>query len=78
VKLAKDKKSFVVVPAVAGKTVVESTFQDAVGAAARDLTSASTVVEFTEAVPDVTTDEAQAVADKANALAKTPVGGLRR
>ena len=42
-------------------------------AAARDLTSASTVVEFTEAVPDVTTDEAQAVADKANALAKTPV-----
>lgn len=73
VKLAKDKKSFVVVPAVAGKTVVESTFQDAVGAAARDLTSASTVVEFTEAVPDVTTDEAQAVADKANALAKTPV-----
>lgn len=40
VKLAKDKKSFVVVPAVAGKTVVESTFQDAVGAAARDLTSA--------------------------------------
>ena len=73
VKLAKDKKSFVVVPAVAGKTVVESTFQDAVGAAARELTSTSTVVEFTEAVPEVTTEEAQAVAAKANALVRTPV-----
>ncbi|HSF98340.1 MAG TPA: peptidoglycan binding domain-containing protein [Ornithinibacter sp.] len=51
VTLAKDKKSFVVVPAVSGKTVVESTFQNAVAAAARDLASAATTVEFVEAVP---------------------------
>jgi lipoprotein-anchoring transpeptidase ErfK/SrfK len=73
VKLAKDKKSFVVVPAVPGKTVVESTFQQAVAVAARDLTSATTAVEFVEAVPDVTTEEAQEVADEANALVAVPV-----
>jgi lipoprotein-anchoring transpeptidase ErfK/SrfK len=73
VKLAKDKKSFVVVPAVSGKTVVESTFQNAVAAAARDLTPATTAVEFVEAVPDVTTEEAKGVADEANALVAVPV-----
>lgn len=73
VTLAKDKKSFVVVPAVSGKTVVESTFQNAVSAAARDLTSATTAVEFVEAVPEVTTQEAEQVADRANALVAKPV-----
>ena len=73
VRLAKDKKSFVAVPAVSGKTVVESTFQNAVVAAARDLTSVTTAVEFVEAVPDVTTEDAKAVAAEANALVAVPV-----
>jgi lipoprotein-anchoring transpeptidase ErfK/SrfK len=68
VKLAPTKKSFVVVPAVQGKSFAASSFQDVVAAAARGLRSAETTVQFVDAVPAVTTAAAQAVADQANAL----------
>ncbi len=68
VKLARDKRSFVVVPAVVGKSFSPASFQDVVLAAGRGLKSAETTVQFVDAVPAVTTAEARAVADRANAL----------
>jgi lipoprotein-anchoring transpeptidase ErfK/SrfK len=68
VKLAADKKSFVVTPAVAGETVAPESFQDVVADAARDLSSTTATVKFVEAVPVVTTAAAEKVADQANAL----------
>ena len=68
VKLAPNKKSFVVVAAVTGKSVTPSSFQDVVSAAARDLSSTRTTLKFVDAVPTVTTAQAQRVADRANAL----------
>ena len=68
VKLAADKKSFVVSPAVVGQTIAPESFQDVVAAAARDLASAKATVKFVEAVPVVTTAAAEEVADQANAL----------
>ena len=68
VRLAPNKKSFVVVPAVSGKTFAAGSFQDVVAAAGRGLKSAETTVQFVEAVPAVTTAEAREVADRANAL----------
>ena len=68
VKLARGGTSFVVVPAVQGKTVDRASFQDVVAGAARDLSSATTTVRFVDAVPEVTTAAAQRVADEANAL----------
>ena len=73
VELAPSKKSFVVVPAVSGQTVSKATFHDVVSAAARDLSSTTTTVTFVDAVPTVTTQEAEAVAARANALVATPV-----
>ena len=68
VRLARGGRSFVVVPAVQGKTVDRASFQDVVAGAARDLSSATTTVRFVDAVPEVTTAAAQRVADRANAL----------
>ena len=68
VKLASDKKSFVVVPAVTGKTVSPDSFQDVVAAAARDLSSTTATLEYVDTVPAVTTADAEKVADQANAL----------
>ena len=68
VKLAPNKKSFVVVAAVTGKSVTPASFQDVVSAAARDLSSTRTTLKFVDAVPTVTTAQAQRVADRANAL----------
>ena len=68
VKLAADKKSFVVTPAVVGQTIAPESFQDVVADAARDLSSATATVKFVEAVPVVTTAAAEKVADQANAL----------
>lgn len=73
VELAPSKKSFVVVPAVSGHTVSRATFHDVVSAAARDLSSTTTTLTFVDAVPTVTTHEAEAVAARANALVATPV-----
>ena len=73
VKLAPNKKSFVVVPAVAGKSFATTSFHDVVAAAGRDLESATTTVQFVDAVPTVTTEAAEKVADQANALVKHTV-----
>jgi lipoprotein-anchoring transpeptidase ErfK/SrfK len=72
VGLSPSRTGFVVTPAVPGRTVTPA-FAEAVTAAARDLTSTTTAVEFTETDPEVTTAAAQEVADAANALVKRPV-----
>jgi len=68
VKLAPNRKSFVVVPAVQGRSIAAASYQDVVLAAGRGLKSAETRVQFVGAVPAVTTAAAQHVADRANAL----------
>ncbi len=68
VKLSPGKTSFVVAPAVQGKTVDRASLHDVVAGAARDLSSATATVRFVDAVPEVTTEAAQHVADQANAL----------
>ncbi|MBM6402605.1 L,D-transpeptidase family protein [Phycicoccus sonneratiae] len=73
IALAKDKKSFVVTPAVAGRTVDPASLQDVVAAAARDLEPATATVAFTTGSPDVSTAAAQEFADAANALVRTPL-----
>ena len=73
VMLAPDKKSFVVVPAVPGKSVTTASFHDVVTAAGHDLSSATTTLQFVDAMPTVTTARAEQVADQANALVKRTV-----
>ncbi|WP_392544579.1 L,D-transpeptidase family protein [Oryzobacter telluris] len=73
VVLAKDKRSFVVTPAAPGRAVVPESFQDVVSAAARDLESATATVRFTQAEAMVSTEAAQAAADRANALVSRTV-----
>ncbi len=68
VKLSPSKKSFVVVPAVKGKSFSAASFHDVVATAGHGLKSATTKVQFVDAVPAVTTAAAQRVADQANAL----------
>ena len=72
VGLSATKDSFVVTPAIPGRTVSPA-FGEAVTAAARDLTSATTTVELVGTDPTVTTAAAQEVADAANALVRLPV-----
>lgn len=73
VRLAADKRSFVVTPAVVGQTVVPESFQDVVVGAGRDLASATAAVQFVDTEPSVTTQAAQRVADEANALVSRKV-----
>ncbi|MFL6168934.1 MAG: L,D-transpeptidase [Ornithinibacter sp.] len=73
VKLARDKKSFVVVPAVKGTSFAAASFQDVIAAAGHGLKSATTTVQFVDSAPAVTTADAQHVADQANALVKRTV-----
>ncbi|MBT9256837.1 L,D-transpeptidase/peptidoglycan binding protein [Phycicoccus sp. MAQZ13P-2] len=73
VRLAPSKKSFTVVPAVAGRTVDPASFQDVVERATRAMQPATAHVEFVERAPAVTTARAQEVADAANAVARTSV-----
>ncbi len=68
VRRAKDKKSFVVTPAVIGQAVVMTSLRDAVASAGRGLTSTVATVQFVDTDPPVTTADAQAVADEANAM----------
>ncbi|MBR7742486.1 L,D-transpeptidase [Phycicoccus sp. BSK3Z-2] len=68
VRLSEDEDSFTVRKAVPGFTVDPATFQDAVRAAAASLSSTSTVVEFVERDPAVTTADARKVAKAANAM----------
>jgi lipoprotein-anchoring transpeptidase ErfK/SrfK len=68
VRLSADKKSFVTVPAVPGKSVAPESFQEVVAKAARGLAPATATVRFVSTPPAVSTHEAQRVADRANAL----------
>ena len=68
VRLARDKKSFEVVPAVTGQTVSADSFHDVAAAAARTLTSGTATVAFVDVEPAVTTAAAREVADRANTL----------
>ena len=68
VELADDGASFEVVPAVVGQTVERASYQDVVAGAARHLAPATASVTFVEAVPTVTTADAEKVAKTANAL----------
>lgn len=73
VRLAEDKASFVVTPAVTGKTVTRESLHDVVEQAARDLTSATATVELVDAAPRVSTEAAEEVAEAANALVRRSV-----
>ena len=68
VRLAEGRTSFEVVPAVIGQTVDPASLQDVAEQAARELTSATAVVEFVDTDPGVTNAAATEVADAANAL----------
>ncbi len=70
---AKNKKSFVVTPAVIGQAVVMEDLQDAVVLAGRGLQSTTVTVRFFDTPPPVTTAHAQAVADEANAMVKRSI-----
>ena len=73
VRLAPDRRSFVVTPAVVGQTVVPASFQEVVAAAGRDLAPATATVRFADSEPQVSTQDAQRVADEANALVSRKV-----
>lgn len=60
--------SFTVTPAVEGKTISPASLQEVAADAARELTSRTATVQFVDAPPTVTTEAAQAAADRANAL----------
>ncbi len=68
VKLADDKESFEVVPAVTGQTVAPESFQDVVEKAAHELSAATATIEFVDTEPGVTNATAEEVARQANAL----------
>lgn len=65
---AKDKESFVVVPAVIGQAVVMSALSDDVERAAHRLRSGVADVQLRDAEPEVTTAEARTLADRANEM----------
>ncbi|QKE83255.1 L,D-transpeptidase family protein [Arthrobacter sp. NEB 688] len=73
VRLASSKKSFTVVPAVAGRTVDPASFQDVVERATRAMRPVTAHVDFVERTPAVTTAKAREVAAAANAVAHTSV-----
>lgn len=68
VRRTKGTAPFVVTPAVIGTAVVMPSLRDAVAAAGRELRSATVTVEFTDSPALVSTERAQSVADRANAL----------
>ncbi len=68
VRLASDKRSFEVVPAVTGQTIEPASFQDVVAAAARHLHPTSVTARFVDTDPAVTNAAAAKVAAEANAL----------
>lgn len=72
VQLPEGTTTFTVTPAVAGKTLDPASL-DAVKASARTLTSASVTAKFVESQAQVSTSDAQTVADRANAIVGAPV-----
>ncbi|MFV0462101.1 MAG: L,D-transpeptidase family protein [Nostocoides sp.] len=80
VTMAKDKRSFTVVPGVAGKSVDPSSLAG-VAKAAETLTPATVTANLVQVDPAVTTASAKKVADQANDLVNTDVSvaeGSRR
>ena len=73
VRLAADKRSFAVVPAVTGASIEPEAIEAAAAASARDLTARTVQVTLRDVTPAVTTETAQALATKANALVSSPV-----
>jgi lipoprotein-anchoring transpeptidase ErfK/SrfK len=73
VERADGSTTFTVTPAVAGTTIDPASLQDVVKNAARTLTSASTEAKFVTLEAGVSTEAAQAVADKANAIVAAPL-----
>lgn len=73
VKVADDGASFAAVPSQPGKSVDYSRVETAAEQAARSLKDVELNLELKDVEPTITTDQAQAVADKANALIATPV-----
>lgn len=72
VQRAEGSTSFTVTPAVAGTTIDPASLQDVVKGAARTLTSATATTKFVTLEAGVSTEAAQAVADKANAIVNAP------
>lgn len=68
VRRSGDKRSFVVTPSVTGQQVVLADLRQGVARAGRGLASATVPVELVDVEPPVTTADAQAVADRANAM----------
>ncbi|MBK6885740.1 MAG: L,D-transpeptidase family protein [Tetrasphaera sp.] len=70
VTLGRDRATFTVTPAVTGEALDTSRLPEVVAQAVRSLTSASATLTLVERVPAVTTTQAQAIADQANALVR--------
>lgn len=68
VRLGTDKTSFAVVPAVTGASIDPRAIEAAATASAHDLTPRTVQVNLRDVAPTVTTQAAQALATKANAL----------
>ncbi|WP_370890747.1 L,D-transpeptidase family protein [Janibacter sp. GXQ6167] len=73
VVLAKDKQTFRVKPATTGRAADPSPVDQAADAAASSLTSGSATVRITTAKPKISTADAKAAADRANAIVAQPV-----
>ncbi|MCL2466184.1 MAG: L,D-transpeptidase/peptidoglycan binding protein [Micrococcales bacterium] len=73
VVLSDDGTTFEVTPAVVGKAVNPATFQQEVKAAAAGLKKRSITVEFVDAAPMVSDEDAAKAAQAANALVTLPV-----
>lgn len=73
VRLAADKQSFAVVPAVTGASIDPQPIAAAAAATAHDLAPRTVQVTLRDVAPAVTTQAAQALATKANALVTSPV-----
>ena len=73
VALAVDKKSFGITPAVAGRSLDTAPLRQAAAEAASSLTSATVTLSLVEQPADVSTSDAQEVADQANAIIAAPV-----
>ena len=73
VRLAANKQSFAVVPAVTGASIDPQAIAAAAVASAHDLSARTVKVSLRDVAPAVTTQTAQALATKANALVTTPV-----
>lgn len=73
VGLAPDGASFVVTAQVDGQTVTPADYRDAVAGAAQELASRDVTLTMVDAVPTVTTEQAQQVADAANVVVNRAV-----